>query len=54
MGGSKALISQDPLPPGVVYAVSITGGKTTLLKVETIVVYWFGKQNISGAAARAA
>jgi ATP-dependent Lon protease len=47
-GGSKALISQDPLPPGVVYTVSIAGGKTTLLKVESIVVPGSGKQNISG------
>jgi len=47
-GGSKALISQDPLPPGVVYTVSVGGGKTSLLKVESIVVPGSGKQNISG------
>jgi len=47
-GGSKALISQDTLPPGVVYTVSIGGGKTTLLKIEAIVVPGSGKQNISG------
>ena len=52
-GGSKALISQDPLPPGVVYTVSITGGKTTLLKVETIVVPGSGRQNISGGGTKA-
>lgn len=52
-GGSKALISQDPLPPGVVYTVSITGGKTTLLKVETIVVPGSGRQNISGGGMKA-
>ncbi|NLI09122.1 MAG: protease Lon-related BREX system protein BrxL, partial [Thermotogaceae bacterium] len=52
-GGSKALISQDPLPPGVVYTVSITGGKTTLLKVETIVVPGSGRQNISGSGTKA-
>ncbi len=51
-GGSKALISQDPLPPGVVYTVSITGGKTTLLKVETIVVPGSGRQNISGGGTK--
>jgi len=52
-GGSKALISQDPLPPGVVYTVSMTGGKTTLLKVETIVVPGSGRQNISGGGTKA-
>jgi len=52
-GGSKALISQDPLPPGVIYTVSITGGKTTLLKVETIVVPGSGRQNISGGGTKA-
>jgi len=52
-GGSKALISQDPLPPGVVYTVSITGGKTTLLKVETIVVPGSGRQNMSGGGTKA-
>ncbi|RLL86703.1 protease Lon-related BREX system protein BrxL [Mesotoga sp. BH458_6_3_2_1] len=52
-GGSKALISQDPLPPGVVYTVSIAGGKTTLLKVETIVVPGSGRQNISGGGMKA-
>ncbi len=52
-GGSKALTSQDPLPPGVVYTVSITGGKTTLLKVETIVVPGSGRQNISGGGTKA-
>ncbi|WP_367362559.1 protease Lon-related BREX system protein BrxL [Mesotoga sp.] len=52
-GGSKALISQDPLPPGVVYTVSITGGKTTLLKVESIVVPGSGRQNISGGGTKA-
>jgi len=52
-GGSKALISQDPLPPGVVYTVSIAGGKTTLLKVETIVIPGSGKQNISGGGTKA-
>jgi len=52
-GGSKALISQDPLPPGVVYTVSVGNGKTTLLKVETIVIPGSGKQNISGGSASA-
>jgi ATP-dependent Lon protease len=37
----------------VVYTVSITGGKTTLLKVETIVVPGSGRQNISGGGTKA-
>lgn len=49
-GGEKTLISQDPLPPGTVYTVSVSGNKTTLLKIETVVVPGKGKQNVGGGS----
>jgi ATP-dependent Lon protease len=48
-GGEKTLISQDPLPPGTVYTVSMAGGKANLLKLETVVVPGSGKQTMSNA-----
>jgi len=52
-GGRTALVSQDPLPPGIVYAVTVANGKTTLLRVETVVVPGTGKNAISGGGAAA-
>jgi ATP-dependent Lon protease len=47
-GGTNTMISQDPLPPGTVYAVSVVGGKSNLVKVEAIVTHGEGKILTSG------
>jgi ATP-dependent Lon protease len=49
-GGTTALISQDPLPPGVVYAVSVFNGKNHLVKIEAIVSPGNGKLTTSGGS----
>ena len=50
-GGERALISQDPLPPGVVYTVSMADGRANLLKIEAVVTPGSGKRRASGSTA---
>ena len=49
-GGTKTVISQDPLPPGTVYSVSMVSGKANLVKIEAIVMPGDGKMLISGGS----
>ena len=49
-GGTKTMISQDPLPPGTVYSVSMVNGKANLVKIEAIVMPGDGKMLISGGS----
>ena len=47
-GGKGVLISQDPLPPGIVYTVSVVDGKTNLIKIETVVSPGQNKFSVGG------
>ncbi|MGC8637999.1 MAG: protease Lon-related BREX system protein BrxL [Athalassotoga sp.] len=47
-GGTNVMISQDPLPPGTVYTVSMADGKANLVKIEAVVTQGEGKISSSG------
>ncbi len=47
-GGTNAMISQDPLPPGTVYTVSMADGRANLVKLEVVVTQGQGKITSSG------
>ena len=46
-GGTNVMISQDPLPPGTVYTVSMASGKANLIKIEVVVNQ--GEEKISSS-----
>jgi len=48
-GGTSAMISQDPLPPGTVYTVSMADGRANLVKIEVVVTKGRGKFSVSGS-----
>ena len=50
-GGTNTMISQEPLPPGTVYSVSMMDGKSALVKVEAVVTSGDGKVSSSGGNA---